>query len=47
VLFLTGSSCELLDDLEAQEELGHFLQKQFIDEAIVVELRRLIADQSS
>jgi CheY-like chemotaxis protein len=47
VLFLTGSSCDLLDDPEAQEKLGHFLQKPFTEEAIVDELRRLIADQSS
>jgi PAS domain S-box-containing protein len=47
VLFLSGSSRDLLDDREAQEELGSFLQKPFTEEAIVDTLRRLIAAAQS
>jgi two-component system cell cycle sensor histidine kinase/response regulator CckA len=47
VLFLSGSSREFLDDLDAQEALGNFLQKPFTEEALVDELRRLIAAAES
>jgi two-component system cell cycle sensor histidine kinase/response regulator CckA len=47
VLFLSGSSRDFLDDPDAQEALGSFLQKPFTEEAIVDELRRLIAATES
>jgi two-component system cell cycle sensor histidine kinase/response regulator CckA len=47
VLFLSGSARDFLDDPDAQETLGHFLQKPFTEEAIVDELRRLIAAAES
>jgi PAS domain S-box-containing protein len=47
VLFLSGSSRDFLDDRDAQEGLGDFLQKPFTEEAIVDELRRLIATAES
>jgi CheY-like chemotaxis protein len=47
VLFLSGSSREFLDDLDAQETLGSFLQKPFTEEVLVGELRRLIAAAES
>jgi PAS domain S-box-containing protein len=47
VLFLSGSSRDFLDDPDAQQALGHFLQKPFTEEAIIDELRRLIAAAES
>jgi CheY-like chemotaxis protein len=47
VLFLSGSSRDFLDNLDAQEALGSFLQKPFTEEAISDELRRLIAAAQS
>jgi PAS domain S-box-containing protein len=47
VLYLSGSSRDFLDDLEAQEALGDFLQKPFTEEELVDELRRLIAAAES
>jgi CheY-like chemotaxis protein len=47
VLFLSGSSRDFLDDPDAQQALGHFLQKPFTEEAIIDELRRLIAATES
>jgi CheY-like chemotaxis protein len=47
VLYLSGSSRDFLDDLDAQEALGDFLQKPFTEQELVDELRRLIAATES
>jgi len=47
VLFLSGSSRDFLGDRDAREALGPFLQKPFSEEAIVDEVRRLIAAAES
>jgi signal transduction histidine kinase/ActR/RegA family two-component response regulator len=44
VLFLSGSSRPLVDERDAQEALGHFLQKPFGDEEILEEVHRMVAN---
>jgi CheY-like chemotaxis protein len=41
ILFLSGSSRELLDQPDAQRAIGNFLQKPFGEEDIVDELLRI------